>query len=456
MTSASPNPDDVRSDLESVQVPMRTETALMGFTSGGIELRTFEDAVRFCKTLADSGMLPERKVAGKVVPWTWQLVFARVQMGAELRISPMQSIWSVYDVHGRPALGTELAWAIVLRDDPPEWGPRVEWKGEGDTLECTVRVKPRGREVIERSFGIADAKKAGLYGDGSMYKKWPKRLPYQRAFGFCLKDGWPHVLRGMAIQHDDDREPERNITQRSRELEPQRETPGPDPLGEVLKLGAGAAPLTFDLPARELELVEREEVSSGSGGADASASSSGALDPEREQVAGGKVPAPVTPPKAPGGEGSFESPERQVPSSGSSPEAPLPDDPAEEGPDETATESAGATASAASEPSSAAPFDPNREPCPECGRGAMHLREAGHGVDCSLSSILPDREPEPLPASLTDAIRKRVNQLGLVETAARRARGDLEQLVRAAREAGGKEVVIAQTIMNWRPAKPRK
>jgi hypothetical protein len=58
---------------------------------------------------------------------------------------------------------------------------------------------------LTRSFSVADAKKASLWGKAGPWSNYPKRMLQMRARSWALRDAFPDVLRGIGIkeeQHD--------------------------------------------------------------------------------------------------------------------------------------------------------------------------------------------------------------------------------------------------------------
>jgi hypothetical protein len=90
-----------------------------------------------------------------------------------------------------------------------------EWhEGEGDDLTYWCEARRRDDpNPVKASFSVADAKKAGLWQDKPTQTKSGRNGPYEvasgpwygysgrmqqmRARGFCLRDAFPDVLRGL-------------------------------------------------------------------------------------------------------------------------------------------------------------------------------------------------------------------------------------------------------------------
>jgi len=239
-------------DLPSVA--MRPETASIEFGEHGMAPKTFDDIARVCMALSASGVFSKRKKdRGQwvEVPLTWQECFVRVQMGAELGFSAIQSMFNIYDVYGRPHIQVEMAWGKVIASGELEDSGEL-WEGQGKSRKCTFWAKPKGRSKIERSFSIQDAIQAGLVKDSGGWEKYPDRLLYQRSKGFVVKDGFPHIMHGIGVADDGEigASRARNVTARARVEEPQINR-------AILALTDGDPP-SIELPKQEPEIVEAE------------------------------------------------------------------------------------------------------------------------------------------------------------------------------------------------------
>jgi hypothetical protein len=60
------------------------------------------------------------------------------------------------------------------------------------------RAKRRGQDaVVESRFSVDDAKRAHLWGKAGPWTQYPSRMLQLRARGFCLRDAFPDVLKGL-------------------------------------------------------------------------------------------------------------------------------------------------------------------------------------------------------------------------------------------------------------------
>jgi len=69
-------------------------------------------------------------------------------------------------------------------------------------MVATCETKRLNQEkTVVQSFSVADAKKAGLWGNNT-WAKYPKRMLQMRARGLCLRDAYPDVLNGLEIAEE--------------------------------------------------------------------------------------------------------------------------------------------------------------------------------------------------------------------------------------------------------------
>lgn len=85
---------------------------------------------------------------------------------------------------------------------------------------CTVWRKGQA-EPTTRTFSIADAKRAKLWGKPGPWTEYPARMLQMRARSFALRDAFPDVLKGLRTVEElqdippDELPPPRAVTRRS-------------------------------------------------------------------------------------------------------------------------------------------------------------------------------------------------------------------------------------------------
>lgn len=210
--------------------------ALITVGSRGLQLVSLDDYWRFSVAVVKSGLAPRQLD-------TTEKVLIVIQCGAEVGLSPMQSLKSIYVINNVPTLFGDalpaLAWSSGLLETFEEWyecGDCPECSGSGRaqkdgrcrlcrgsgrkrvevipenpsdefTAVCLTRRKGQVDGRLTR-FSIADAKRAGLWGKRTekggltpwvLY--WPRMLVW-RARSWNFRDNLADVLRGMSVKEE--------------------------------------------------------------------------------------------------------------------------------------------------------------------------------------------------------------------------------------------------------------
>lgn len=165
-----------------------TSTAVAG--RHALEPQSLPEAMRFAEMLANSTMIP-RDYQGKPAN-----VLICLQWAREVGLGPMQALNGIAVINGRPSLWGDAALAVVQAH--PHYGSHKEWvEGEGDNRAGYCTLTRKGHEPETRSFSVADAKKAGLWGKSGPWQQYPDRMLQLRARGFCIRDKFADALRGV-------------------------------------------------------------------------------------------------------------------------------------------------------------------------------------------------------------------------------------------------------------------
>jgi hypothetical protein len=160
---------------------------------GLMQPRDFAEMIEFCKMLANSGVVPDQ-YKGKT-----GAVFVAIQLGAELQLSPVNSLRFISVIGGRPTVWGDALLGITLND------PRVidileTLDEKTKTARCEVVMQ--GRAPIVRTFSWADAEKAGLASKPGNWQQYPKRMLAMRARGFACRDAIPDRLAGVLTREE--------------------------------------------------------------------------------------------------------------------------------------------------------------------------------------------------------------------------------------------------------------
>lgn len=157
--------------------------------------RTIEEAFRLATAFAKGGMLPK----GMDTP---EAALAAIIAGAEVGLPPFQAISSIAVINGRPTLWGDGLLAVALNAGVSirEW---TEGSLEDGTAVAYCEVtRPDTGEVTTRSFSIADAKRAKLWGKSGPWTEYPQRMLPARARAFALRDAAPDLLRGLQVREE--------------------------------------------------------------------------------------------------------------------------------------------------------------------------------------------------------------------------------------------------------------
>lgn len=190
----------------------------------GVQFTDFDSLFRFAQCVHQSGLAPK----GLSSP---QAIAIAIQMGLELRMSPMASLQNIAIINGRPSIygdaqlaivrGTGLLQAFEEMETNADTDPfframclqktasvaqtdRVELakmqpklNKAADDFGVTVFVHRRDYSPSFVRFTVADAKSAGLWGKEGPWKQFPARMLKFRARSFALRDQFGDALKGL-------------------------------------------------------------------------------------------------------------------------------------------------------------------------------------------------------------------------------------------------------------------
>ncbi len=180
-----------------------------------------DSAYRLAKAVCLAGMAPK----GMETPEKCMIAIMR---GLEVGLTPFMALDKIAIVNGRPTIWGDGAIGLVRGSGLCEFiKERIEGKDDGRVAVC--EAKRRGEvEPIRRTFSVADAKKAGLWGKQGPWQQYSERMLQMRARAFALRDGFADVLGGLYLREEiEDDRPARDIT-------PMRdEPPAPPPVAQV-------------------------------------------------------------------------------------------------------------------------------------------------------------------------------------------------------------------------------
>lgn len=159
--------------------------------------QSMDEAWRLGKAIVMSGTAPK----GMDTPEKCMIAIMR---GLEVGLSPMQAVDKIAIVNGRPVIWGDGALGLVRGSGLCEY-IRESIKGEGDNRIAGCVVKRKGEpDEITRTFSVADARKAGLWGKGGPWSQYPERMLQMRARAFALRDVFADVLGGLYLREEFD------------------------------------------------------------------------------------------------------------------------------------------------------------------------------------------------------------------------------------------------------------
>lgn len=161
----------------------------------GLQLASLDDAWRFATAVQKSGLAPKQFDSP-------EKILIAVQSGAEIGLSPMQSLSCICVINGRPSLYGDalpaLAWGSGVLEEFKEW---IE--GDGDEMTAYCYTKRRGQaEGRTTTFSVADAKRAKLWGKSGPWTDYARRMLQMRSRSWNFRDNLSDVLKGVGVHEE--------------------------------------------------------------------------------------------------------------------------------------------------------------------------------------------------------------------------------------------------------------
>lgn len=191
-------------------------------SNGIIIPKNIEESYRYATAIHKSGLAPKQFDSA-------EKIMVAMQMAQELQLPPLTALKSMYVINGTPALFGDLPLALVRKSGLLEYIKETQFDATGKEIsaansnldeevhsaQCIVKRKGDPSETI-RSISWVEAQRAELdknYGkEKTTYKLFRKRMLQMRSRSTALKDVFPDVLMGVAIQEYDNLEVERDVT----------------------------------------------------------------------------------------------------------------------------------------------------------------------------------------------------------------------------------------------------
>ena len=153
-------------------------------TTNGLAIRSIDDVERIATIAVASNYTACRRVEEAAMI---------IITGHELGLSPAQSLRGIYVVKGKPVLAADTMVAVVRRS-----GVCESWRIVESTPErCTITTRRKGEtRDAERTWTIADAKRAGLLTNGT-WGAYPAAMLRHRCAADLARQEYPDVILGM-------------------------------------------------------------------------------------------------------------------------------------------------------------------------------------------------------------------------------------------------------------------
>lgn len=168
--------------------------------------QNLDDAFRLAKALSAAGDMVPKHFQGKP-----EATMAAIIRGMEIGLAPMQALSNIAVINGRASVWGDALPALMQRAGHTI---DVEITGDGEKMEATA-ILTRGDtgKTITRTFSVADAKKANLWGKQGPWQQYPKRMLSMRARSLACRDGAADALMGLQIAEEmRDAPPIRDVT----------------------------------------------------------------------------------------------------------------------------------------------------------------------------------------------------------------------------------------------------
>lgn len=154
--------------------------------------KDFDDAWRQADVLSKSNILPDA-LRGKPHD-----ILATIVTGAELGLSPMQSMRDIFIVKGKGFVSSALKVALVKQSDACEFFQLVESTPTRAIYETKRKGEPKPTRL---EYTMEQAKTAGLASNDN-YTKHPDAMLRSRCSGRLCDIVYPDVIRGVGDKDD--------------------------------------------------------------------------------------------------------------------------------------------------------------------------------------------------------------------------------------------------------------
>ncbi len=172
----------------------------------GLQIRKVGEAWCFAELLARSGMLPKGME-------TVEKATVAIIAGSRLGLDPFQSVQGIASINGRPSIWGDAMLAVCKNSGKLEYIRKeiISGKSQEDMgIRVTVKRTDEDEPYVEE-FTVGDAKRAGLWGKAGPWTNYPRRMLYQRARAFALRDAFTEYLKGFRSVEEEQDTPDDDI-----------------------------------------------------------------------------------------------------------------------------------------------------------------------------------------------------------------------------------------------------
>lgn len=164
----------------------------------------FDDGWRQAQALARSPLIPSGLKAGSHEETTANVMMV-LMWGRELGVSPVQSLYNIHIIKGRPAVAAALKVGLVKQSPECLYFQCIESTAERAVWETHRRGNAKPTRI---PFTADDARKAGLLGrptrsgEDDNWTKWTATMLRWRAGAMLADAEYPDVTRGLGTTDD--------------------------------------------------------------------------------------------------------------------------------------------------------------------------------------------------------------------------------------------------------------
>lgn len=182
------------SDSQPLVTVAPKQESIVAANARGINFTSMNDMWRFCVAVVNSNQFKDISSP--------EVALVRLQAGMELGLSPIWSLANIMVTNGRPSVWGDALLGLVLAN--PLCEDVIETstgKFPADDYTAVCEVRRKGRAPVVRTFSVADAKKAGIFG-ANVHGKYPTRMLQMRARSWACRDAFADALRGLGAREE--------------------------------------------------------------------------------------------------------------------------------------------------------------------------------------------------------------------------------------------------------------